>query len=730
MPRFDFEGRQRRAVAALRAVPYCLCVALLAPMLPVHAQEAAPASAAVATDSLAPPGMVLVPAGRYAAGTTKDEAQALRKALRIDKGDQERFEQTIARELIRDRKRTVEVDAFYADLYEVPILQYHYYREATAAAAPLLDRGHPLCWREGRAPGMTSNYFVDEVKSWPDLLGRIGRQKKSKRAWPGTRIHEALDPEVRKAVDAARGGAEVTDTLKEALVKELNRLLALPDFYVASSWAGLSMPRNAAGLLDKGEKRTASETAWLNRLLMDRHFGSAVEAGQPPESKFCPVTGITPVQAKRCAEWMGKRLASEHEWEKLARGEASRDGAARWYPWGNEFGKTETDVCNWALFWLDQKLNPDRTPPSLTPVGAFPKGASPFGALDMIGNAVEMTQSPWGKHPNAESGVEFTPSPDSGSVVVKGGAFGEQFKLNLRVPWRHPMKVGEAFEGVGFRCVKDLAVGQSVLARAAEEQFSALRGVSRIAKETATLERTTYLEGQTAPTIITKYEWVGFVGVDAHNFGSARALDSASDKVKRKKQQGKVFIGVCHLPSRFSNPPLEPGTYAIMYQRGFPNAKLMNENAARRANPNAAIRKADQKAERKKDKGKGKDKDKDKGGKKDGPAPAPAPAPAPSPEPNAAPAAPKVIPIYSKVPRILFVNASGKIVAQIENPTVDYVKGAPPTSVTPITPEGAPAALLVHLAMLKKYERTRYLTVDFKLESAERGFAEGWTRNR
>jgi iron(II)-dependent oxidoreductase len=89
-----------------------------------------------------------------------------------------------------------------------------------------------------------------------------------------------------------------------------------------------------------------------------------------------PVINITYEQAQAYCAWLGKRLPTEAEWEKAARGTD-----ARLYAWGNEWDETRANL------WGDQN-GPDvfrRT----APVGSFPEGASPYGVLDMVGNVWE-----------------------------------------------------------------------------------------------------------------------------------------------------------------------------------------------------------------------------------------------------------------------------------------------------------------------------------------------------
>jgi formylglycine-generating enzyme required for sulfatase activity len=110
----------------------------------------------------------------------------------------------------------------------------------------------------------------------------------------------------------------------------------------------------------------------------------------PEEENDHPVVSISLFEAESYANWLGKELPTEEEWEKAARGP---DG--RLYPWGNNFAK---EKANSARDEFHQT----------TVVSAYPDGASPYGCLDMCGNVWEWTQSKW-----SESGP---------FIVQKGGS--------------------------------------------------------------------------------------------------------------------------------------------------------------------------------------------------------------------------------------------------------------------------------------------------------------------
>jgi formylglycine-generating enzyme required for sulfatase activity len=210
---------------------------------------------------------------------------------------------------------------------------------------------------------------------------------------------------------------------------------------------------------------------WIDRTeVTNAQYRRCVEAGvcNPPleiESAFVvtldtcfdrpicanyPVVSVTWYDAQTYCRWVGKRLPTEAEWEKAARG---TDG---WiYPWGNEFDQTRllSSIEGWG------------THTGELDVGLHPSGASPYGALDMAGNVWEWVAD-WYDDAYYQQSPYYNPlGPDSGThKVVRGGAW-ESRSAHVRCARRDLLHPDWHYGEVGFRCVADVPATSSLAAR-------------------------------------------------------------------------------------------------------------------------------------------------------------------------------------------------------------------------------------------------------------------------
>lgn len=129
-----------------------------------------------------------------------------------------------------------------------------------------------------------------------------------------------------------------------------------------------------------------------------------------------PVTNAAWEEARTYCEWAGRRLPTEAEWEKAAKGNNNFK-----FPWGN------SDATLDRVYFGEQ--------PGTLPVGSLPLGASPYGALDMAGNAWE-----WVADWFAQYSSDFQDNP-TGPVegkykILRGGSSGT-WEILLRTTYRH-----------------------------------------------------------------------------------------------------------------------------------------------------------------------------------------------------------------------------------------------------------------------------------------------------
>ena len=173
-----------------------------------------------------------------------------------------------------------------------------------------------------------------------------------------------------------------------------------------------------------------------------------------PDFKDYPVVYVGWGEAKAYCEWTGRRLPTEAEWERAARGDDFRT-----FPWGDE--RPDSARANINAFVGDTAR-----------VGSYPSGASPFGVLDMAGNVAEWVND---YYDGTYYGSSLSQNPTGPvgrtayfSRVVRGGTFMDADR-DVRVSKRSSVLgpnfdapqmdsaeyTGEYSPRIGFRCASD-----------------------------------------------------------------------------------------------------------------------------------------------------------------------------------------------------------------------------------------------------------------------------------
>jgi formylglycine-generating enzyme required for sulfatase activity len=288
------------------------------------------------------------------------------------------------------------------------------------------------------AGGKTSSDKMKQAEAALDSANELGLNKEQQA------FYQQLQTRLPRQRSVALSGMQKPEGSAGGVGQQDAPMVLVPagEFTMGSNMADDEKPVHQIYLnafyMDKYEVTVGQYAKYLEVTDMDEPPDWSI-MNQPQHQKR-PVVNVDWEDAVKFCKWAGKRLPTEAEWEKAARG---TDG--RIYPWGNE-APTRLHANYGRKEWNNHL--------SLVPVGSFEEGKSPYGIYDMAGNAWEWV-SDWYDYEYYQNSPRRNPiGPTAGdSKGVRGGSW-LYISEFLRSAHRFAAQPTNRYFGYGFRCAK------------------------------------------------------------------------------------------------------------------------------------------------------------------------------------------------------------------------------------------------------------------------------------
>ena len=252
---------------------------------------------------------------------------------------------------------------------------------------------------------------------------------------------------------------ETTSPLQSTLVSEIDEMTLL---YVPAGEFTMGSDSNSD---EQPIHKVTLDAFWIDQTeVTNKMYSSCVEAGVCEEptnagsyshssyygnAEFYdyPVIYVDWNMAKTYCEWADRRLPTEAEWEKAARGEN-----ANVYPWGNTFDGSLVNFCDTNCSFSYADKSSDDGFADVAPVGSYPNGASVYGALNMAGNVREWVNDWYSETYDSSSPSSNPEGPSSGQYrALRGGSWISGDDV-VRSSVRYGNGPTDSDDDIGFRC--------------------------------------------------------------------------------------------------------------------------------------------------------------------------------------------------------------------------------------------------------------------------------------